>query len=150
MGPARPRLVGFVCWVLIITGTYIVYSSMKQLGNPAIFQGMQMYPYPAWMGEVILYGTAAGAVICGILMYEAQGWARYPYILLMIPFLVQNYFNLSILEHSLHLDVPTQARKLWLMKRLWDLGVLFYLCSILILFLPRTRRYYKPPLYVDE
>jgi hypothetical protein len=150
MGPARPRIVGFVCWVLIITGTYIVYFSMKALGSPAFFKGMEMYPYPASVAELILFGTAVGAVLCGILMYEAQGWARYPYILLMIPFLVQNYFNLSILAHSLNLEIPTQARKLWLMSHLWDLGVVFYLCSILILFLPRTRRYYKPPLYVDE
>jgi hypothetical protein len=57
---------------------------------------------------------------------------------------------LGILAHSLNLHFPAQARKLWLMKRLWDLGVLFYLCSILILFMRRTRRYFHPPLYVDE
>jgi hypothetical protein len=68
----------------------------------------------------------------------------------MIPFLVQTYFDLGILAHSLNLQVPTQARKLWLMKRLWDLGVLFYFFSIFILFMRRTRRYYHPPLYVDE
>jgi hypothetical protein len=150
MGPLRPRIVGFVCWVLIISGSYIVYSSMKQLNNAAFFQNMQMYPYPARVGEVILYGTAIVAVICGILMYEGHGWARYPYLIVMIPFLAQTYFDLGILAHSLNLHFPAQARKLWLMKRLWDLGVLFYLCSILILFMRRTRRYFHPPLYVDE
>jgi len=150
MGPLRPRWVGFVCWVLIIAGSYTVYSSMKQLNSAAFYQSMQMYPYPAWAGELILYGAAITAVVCGICMYEGQGWARYPYLIVMIPFLAQTYLDLGILAHSLHLQIPAQARKLWLAKHEWDLGVLFYLFSIFILFMRRTRRYYHPPLYVDE
>jgi hypothetical protein len=150
MGPSRPFLVGLVCWKLIIFGTYIIYSSMKELGNHAFIQSFQLYPYPAWLVEVILFGTAAISVICGIFMYEGQGWARYPYLLAILPNLGQSMLSLTILEHSLNLQIPAQAHKLWVAQHLWDLDVLFCLFSAVVLFLPRARRYFNPPMYIDE
>ena len=83
-------------------------------------------------------------VIAGICMYERQGWARYLFILIMPLFFVHQYFALALLKQ------PSDAQKLQIYHGALVLGVGLYVLSILILFLPRVRRYYKPPLYIDE
>jgi len=138
MRPHRPFLVGLVCWLLIIGGSLGIFRTMKQLGSPTLATKLAMYPYPASVAETILFGTLALFVICGICIYEGQGWARYVYIAVLIPFFVQDYFGI---DHAVN---PSTAMKIWLAK------LVVCAVSVVFLFLPQAKRFFKPPLYIDE
>jgi hypothetical protein len=135
MRPPRPHLLGLVCWVLILANTRGIYTTMKQMGNPVFTSMWHIYPYPAWVAVTILFGTMAICVISAICMYEGQGWARFIYLAVMVPYFVQNALAVSIAHESLQI----LAGKL-----------LLFVASIVILFLPNVRRFFHPPVYVDE
>ena len=142
MRPHRPFLVGLVCWILILSGAYVGYKQMLQISSAGFQAALEIYPYPAAIAETILFGSLALAVICGILIYEGQAWARYVYLPGAIPFLVQRYLWTDSLpvttpHHNLH----------WL---IYGAEVAFYLFSAVVFFLPAARRYFHPPLYLDE
>ena len=138
MRPHRPFLVGLVCWVLIISGSVGVFLTMKQLGTPAFTASFAVYPYSPTMAETILFGSLALFVICGICMYEGQSWARHVYLATLFPFLVQGRLWIP------HAQAPGLAGNLW-----WG-ELVFAILSLIILFLPQARRYFHPPLYIDE
>jgi hypothetical protein len=138
MRPERPNLLGFVCWVLIIGNMADIYKTMKSMGSPTFGPSLEGFPYPPLYAEIILFGTMAIFIICAILMYEGQGWARYIYFVNMIPYVFHHYVSASI-DKTSHYRMPILEAK-----------IVFFAISILIVFLPRVRRYFRPPVYVDE
>lgn len=138
MRPNRPFLVGLVCWILIIGGTAGGYKAMRLLGSDQFPEMMRIFPYPSVVAEIILFGTLAAMVVCGICMYEGQGWARYVYAALMIPGLLQGF-----------LDAPA-TKTPDLSRHIWEGVLALYIVSLVLLFLPLTRRFFHPPMYVDE
>jgi len=138
MRPDRPNLLGFVCWVLIVYDMFDIYKTMKTMGDDSFPLSLQGFPYPPLYAEIILFGTMVIFIICGILMYEGQGWARYIYFANMIPYVMHHYLSAA------H-DKTAHFRMLAL-----ELKIVFFLCSIFIVFMPRVRRYFHPPTYVDE
>ena len=137
MRPHRPLLVGLVCWILIIGGSLGIFRTMKQLGSPALATKLAMYPYPASVAETILFGTLALFVISGICIYEGQGWARFVYLAVLVPFFVQGYLTASQAASGL-------AMKIWMGE------LVLAAVSIVFLFLPQANRFFNPPLYIDD
>lgn len=138
MRPNRPFLVGLVCWILIIGGMAGGYKAMRLLGSDGLKAAMQLFPYPAAAAETILFGSFAVMIVCGICIYEGRGWARYVYALLIIPGLVQGFLNAPATK------TPDLSR------HICEGALLLYVVSLVLLFLPLTRRFFHPPLYVDE
>jgi hypothetical protein len=138
MRPTRPFLVGLVCWALIAGGMFDLYKTMKQLGSPALTTRLAGFPYPASVAETILFGTLAIFIISGICIYEGQGWARYVYLVAMVPFLAQSYLA------TFHATYPDWALKIWMGE------LVLVVASVVFLFLPRARRFFHPPLYIDD
>jgi len=139
-------LVGLICWILIIGGFGGLALALKATGADTFAHSLEGFPYPPWVAEIFMFGLRALMVIVGILMYERQGWARYLYIVLMPPFFMHQYFVLALtVTHT-----APEAQKLALHRYALDAGVVLYLVSIVILFLRPVRRYYHPPLYIDE
>jgi len=133
----RPFLVGLVCWVLIIGNMHAIYTTMKGMGDPSFAASLHIYPYSASIAEFILFSTMAVPLVCGICLYEQQGWARFVYIAVMVPYFIQSFFTVT------QPSVPISALYLWGGK------FLLYVVSIVILFLPAARYYYTPPQYLD-
>ena len=133
----RPHLVGLVCWVLILCNMYGIFTTMKQMGSPAFATSLEGYPYPPWAAEAILFLTLALPGVFAICMYERVGWARYPYIAVMILYFAHGYLTI----HG--------RGSAFAMHRLEGKFLLFAL-SIVILFLPAARRFFHPPTYIDE
>ena len=144
MGPQRPNLVGLVCWILIIGGFYGLVAALKSTGSPAFAQSMALFPYPPAVAETLVFGLRALLVVTGICLYERQGWARYVFIVLMPLFFVHQFLALG------QATSLAEMQKLMLHKMALAGGVVLYLLAIFILFLPAARRYYHPPMYVDE
>jgi hypothetical protein len=138
MRPERPNLLGFVCWVLIIGNMADIYRTMKSMGSPAFDLSLEGFPYPPLYAEIILFGTMAVFIICAILMYEGQGWARYIYFANMILYVFHHHVSAS-------LDTTPNHRMLIL-----EAKIVFFAISIVIVYLPSVRRYFRPPVYVDE
>ncbi len=161
MGDDRPLWLGFVCWVLIVTGTYGLYTTMKVLGTNAFVDSMSNFPYPAWAAEAAVFVTLVSMIFSGICMYERQGWARWIYILVMPVFFFQRFLAVTAppplptgqsdaqdpLYLQTHLpDAPVHTKEQIILVAL----VVLYLLSIWVLFTFRARRYFHPPMYVDE
>ena len=138
MRPPRPFLVGLVCWILIAGGMYSLYKAMKQLGSPDLTARLAEFPYPAPVAEAILFGTLAIFVVGGICIYEGQGWARYFYIPTAAVYLGQGYFG------TFHALKPDLAMKIWIVE------LVLVVTSVVFLFLPKARRFFNPPRYIDE
>jgi hypothetical protein len=138
MRPDRPHILGFVCWVLIIGNMADIYKTMKLMGSDLFPLSLEGFPYPPLYAEIILFGTMAVFIIVGILMYEGQGWARYIYIANMIPYVMHHYLSAS------H-DKAGHFRMLIL-----EAKIVFFLFSIVVVFLPQVRRYFCPPMFIDE
>jgi hypothetical protein len=138
MYPPRPFLVGLVCWVVIISGASGLYLTMKQLGGKTFTSQLAIYPYPPLVAGIILFGTMVLPVICAICMYEGQGWARYVYLALTVPFFVQG-----------HLAIPLAKDPDWA-QQIWIGELVLVVLSAVILFLPKARRFFRPPVYLDE
>ncbi len=77
------------------------------------------------------------SILCGILLYEGHGWARYLYFANMIPYLMHGYLAAT------HVHLPPFPMLIVQAK------VVFVMLSAVILFLPRVRRNFSPPLYID-
>ena len=144
MGPQRPNLVGLICWILIIGGFYGLVQALKSSGSPTFAQSLGAFPYPAPVAIGILFSTRVLMIVTGICMYERQGWARYVYIVLMPIIFLNQYLGMGVAKTA------EDAHKLMLHKAALGGAVLLFLISIVILFLPLTRRHYHPPQYVDE
>jgi hypothetical protein len=161
MGDDRPLWLGFVCWVLIISGTYGLYTTMKVLGTKAFVDSMSNFPYPAGLAEGIVFVTLVGMIVSGICMYERQGWARWIYILVMPVFFFQRFLAVtappplatdqSDAQDPLYLQTHLREAPAHTKEQLILAGlVVLYLLSLWVLFAFRTRRYFHPPMYVDE
>lgn len=161
MGNDRPLWLGFVCWVLIITGTYGLYSTMKVFGTKAFLDSMSDFPYPAVAAQIVLFGTLVLMIASGICMYERQGWARWFYIFTMPVFFTQRFLQITPppalpanagdaqdpLFVQIHLQTAPVSTKEEVLLALY---VLLYGLSLWVLFTFRARRYFHPPMYVDE
>jgi hypothetical protein len=132
----RPRLLGFICWILILGNLADLYRTMKQMGGPHFADSLEGFPYSSLDAEIILFATMGIFILCGILMYEGQGWARYLYFANMIPYLGHDYLAATHVHNSPFSMLIVQAK------------VVFVILSAVILFLPRVRRYFSP-LYID-
>jgi hypothetical protein len=161
MGNDRPKWLGLVCWVLIISGTYGLYTTMKVLGTKDFLDSLSIFPYPAGVAEAILLGTLVIMIVSGICMYERQGWARWFYVLVLPVFLFQRFLAITApppmpvgngdaqdpLYQQAHLQpLPSHTKE----ELILALFATCYLGSLWILFMLRTRRYFHPPMYVDE
>ena len=159
MGNDRPLWLGFVCWVLIVSGTYGLYTTMKELGTKEFVDSMADFPYSANVAVGIVFVTLAVMIISGICMYERQGWARWFYVLALPVYLFQRFLAITAppplpsgneqdpLYQQTHLQPLQNHTK---EEAILALFVMFYLFSLWILFMLRARRYFHPPIYVDE
>src|SRR5579875_631767 len=95
MGNERPLWLGLLCWVLIITGMYGLYSTMKVLGTKAFLDSMDIFPYPASAAIAIVFLTLVVMIVSGICMYERQGWARWFYIFMLSVYFSQRFLALT-------------------------------------------------------
>jgi hypothetical protein len=111
---------------------------MKQMGDAGFATSLEGFPYPALDAEIILFATMVISILCGILLYEGQGWARYLYFANVIPYLGHDYLAATHVHHSPFPMLIVKAK------------VVFVIFSAVILFLPRVRRFFSPPLYIDE
>jgi len=160
MGPDRPFLVGLVCWSLILAGMRGIYNTMKIMNTDGFRQSLSIFPYSATVAETIVFGTLAVMVVCGICMYERQGWARWIYLLTMPVYFVQRYLtiiapppvspvqpqDLGDAAQPLLQAPPSHTKEELMLAGLFAL----YAISIWILFSPLGRRFFHPPMYVDE
>ncbi len=144
----RPFWVGFVCWVLIILFSLALYYELKKMGD-ALDTEMGIFPYSVVVAKTILFGTGVTFIISGICMYERQGWARFTYLAASIPYLFQRYIVHANIAEKFAKAPPAPGHHNW-DNLAFPLIILFYLFSIFILFLPSSRRYFHPPMYVDE
>lgn len=162
MGSDRPFLVGLICWTLILAGMRGIYNTMKLLGTDEFRQSMSIFPYSATVAETIVFGTLVVMVACGICMYERQGWARWIYLLAMPVFFVQRFLAITapltlpadqaepqdpLAAIQAHLQAPPNQTKEELMLAAF---FLLYAISLWILFSLSARRFFHPPMYVDE
>jgi hypothetical protein len=162
MGSDRPFWVGLVCWTLIIAGMRGVYNTMKVLGTDEFRKSMSLFPYSATVAETIVFATLVVMVVGGICMYERQGWARWVYLLAMPVYFVQRFLAIiapmtlpadqgepqdPLTAIQSHLAAPPSQTKEELM-----LAALFvlYAISLWLLFSLSARRFFHPPMYVDE
>ncbi len=139
-----------------------IYTTMKEMGSDAFRQSMAIFPYPPIVAEIVVFGTCVIIIICGIFMYEGQGWARWVYLPVMLPWFLQRFIAVvappapaapagpngepaSLLDHAPVVAAPHHKDEFILACL-----VLLYLLSIWVLFSRRARRYFNPPLYVDE
>jgi len=162
MESERPFLVGLVCWALIIAGMRGVYSTMKVLGTDAFRQSLSVLPYPVTVAQTILFVALVAMVVSGICMYERQGWARWIYLVALPPFFLQRFLIITTLQTlpddqaepqdplaaiQAHLQTPpNQTKEELILAAL----VVLYLISLWILFTLTSRRFFHPPMYVDE
>jgi hypothetical protein len=148
----RPFLIGLVCWVLIICGSVTFYVMMKKIAEPDFITFLHSFPYPAAVAGTIVFGTLVGFVVTGICMYEAQGWARYVYIAVAIPFFVQQTLTASYLKSAAALakDPALAMKAASYNELLLEIKFVAFLISLVFLFLPQARRFFHPPMYVDE
>ena len=137
MNPQRPHLLGLVCWVVIIACMAGIYFNMKAMGAPNFQKTLEIYPYPSWLAEVILFGTLVIPIVSAIFMYEGHGWARYVYLPVMLPYFIQNY-----------LAIPQQKYPDF-SRNILEGEFVLYLLSAVILFLPSARYFFYPPKYID-
>ncbi len=159
MGNERPLWLGIVCWVLIITGTYGLYSMMKVLGTKAFLDSMDIFPYPAHAAIAIIFVTLVVMIVSGICMYERQGWARWFYIFMVPVYFSQRFFAMTApppldndaAQNEFYTPIYVQqANDHTREGMILSLLVILYLLSLWILFTNRARRYFHPPMYVDE
>jgi hypothetical protein len=144
MGVERSHLVGLICWVLILGGLGGLALAMKAIGTPAFAGWLALYPFSPAVTATLAFGLRALLVATGICLYERQGWARYVYIALMPAFFIFQFLGLGQATNA------TEAHKLVQHQEILEAGVVLWLASLVILFLPSTNRYYHPPMYVDE
>jgi hypothetical protein len=149
MPPERSNWIGLVCWGLIIDGMHGLYATMKVLGTDVFKHSMTQFPYPAAAAYAFVFGGYILMVFCGACMYERQGWARYLYLIGVLPLFAQRWMEHHFAQQELLAHPPKVPEPDW-EKYLLILQVILYLVSIYILFMYRARRYYNPPLYVDE
>jgi hypothetical protein len=138
MRPERPNLLGLVCWVLILGNLADIYLKMKKMGDPTFADSLAIYPYSPLIAEIIMFGTMAVSIISAICMYEGQGWARYIYFANMVPYFVQHYLAVS------------SAKNPQIEMYILDGKFALFAASAVILYLPKVRRYFHPPRYLDE
>jgi hypothetical protein len=135
---------------------------MKALGTDEFRQSMSIFPYSATVAETIVFGTLVVMVVGGICMYERQGWARWVYLLVMPVFFIQRFLAITapqtlpadqaapqdpLAAVQVHMQVPpSQTKEELILAAL----VVFYVISIWLLFTLSSRRFFHPPMYVDE
>ena len=154
MGTDRPYRIGFVSWPLIIGGMLTIYGTMKILGSPAFDQTLSVLPYSLMTAQIILLGSSAVFIVSGMCMYERQGWARYIYLITAIPFYIQRFLLVKAIHDAGTIQLKPGLAVVPPHLGLADLALIaqavFYLFSLWALFSWRSRRYYHPPMYVDE
>jgi hypothetical protein len=144
MGPERSHLVGLVCWVLILGGFGGLALAMKSSGTPEFTAWLALFPFSQPVTLTLIFVSRALIVATGICLYEGQGWARYVYILLRPAFFYFQYLGLGQATNA------AEAHKLVQHQQALEAGVVLWLASLVILFLPSTNRHYNPPMYIDE
>jgi hypothetical protein len=151
MRPDRPFLVGLVCWVLILAGSFGVFSNMRAMTGNGFITLLHSFPYPPLVAGIILFGSFAGWTISGICIYEGQGWARFVYMAVSVVYFVQQFLLVSHLKSANQvLNDPHAQLAINHMEYLDGAKFFLFLVSIVFLFLPKARRYFHPPTYVDE
>jgi hypothetical protein len=151
MRPDRPFLVGLVCWALIIAGSLGVFANMRAMTGSGFIDFLHSFPYPPVVAGTILFGSFVTWTVCGICIYEGQGWARFVYPAVSILYFAQQFLLLSHLKNvNRALNDPHVQSAINHMKYIEGAKIFLFLVSIGLLFLPLARRYFHPPTYVDE
>jgi hypothetical protein len=117
---------------------------MKSSGTPEFTAWLALFPFSQPVTLTLIFVSRALIVATGICLYEGQGWARYVYILLMPAFFYFQYLGLGQATNA------AEAHKLVQHQQALEAGVVLWLASLVILFLPSTNRHYNPPMYIDE
>ena len=98
-------------------------------------------------------------IVCGICMYERQGWARWPYVFIMPAYLFQRFLAFTAppavagadAQDAISLQTQVQAAPVQTREEiLITVFAILYVASLFVLFHLRFGGTFHPPLYVDE
>ena len=76
----RPTSITVICWILIVMGGILLFTSLLSLNNPEAKEIMGRNPIPVSIQFMMLYVGTIVMIGCGIAMLKGQNWARMLYI----------------------------------------------------------------------
>ena len=120
----RPKSITIVCWILIVTGVFSLFSSTLHFNDSKVLEIMSKIPLPISIQYILIYAGSAITFLCGIAMLKRQNWARFLYA------------GWKII--SLTIGVATFPMKVLLIP-----GIIVFLIIAYFLFRPRANEYFK-------
>ena len=128
----RPFLVSLVCYYLLISGCYLLYTSFGNLKDPAVQDAMEKVGLPFAFQVAMIYVNSIVIIASAMFMMQEANWARWVY-------LGWGFINI---------DYNLYAQSDW-HNNVFPIG--FYLASALILLVPSANRYFSNAIeFTDE
>lgn len=120
----RPKSVSFICWLLIITGSISLLTSLTSINNPVVLELMAKSPIHIPIQFIMMYGGLAVSIISGFFMLKGANWARLLFVIWSaIGFLI---------------GIATSPAKMMLIP-----GAIVYGIEVFFLFQPNANKFFS-------